>query len=88
MVWSRYLDSLAICVNNLRMALDCPIVLGGAVGGYLQEYLDDIRLRAGQINTFSGDGSYLHACHCRRDASAMGAALLQVDHFFTAGQRL
>lgn len=87
-VWSRYLDSLAICVNNLRMALDCPIVLGGEVGGYLEDYLEDIRLRAGQINTFSRDGSYVYPCICRRDASVMGAALLQTDRFFTAGQLL
>lgn len=83
-VWSRYLDSLSVCVNNLRMAFDCPIVLGGMVGGYLEDYLEDIRLRAGQINTFSRDGAYLYPCKCRRDASALGAALLQVDRFFTS----
>ncbi|MDL2207084.1 ROK family transcriptional regulator, partial [Eubacteriales bacterium OttesenSCG-928-N13] len=28
-VWDAYLDALAIAVNNLRMAFDCPVVLGG-----------------------------------------------------------
>ncbi len=82
LLWHNYLDALAITVNNLRMAFDCPIVLGGQVGGYLKDFLDDIRLRAGRINTFGRDGSYLHTCKCRRNSSALGAALTHVDLFF------
>lgn len=81
-LWNNYLDALAISVNNLRMAFDCPIVLGGEAGGYLTDFLDAIRLRAGRINTFGRDGSYLHTCKCRRHASALGAALTHVDRFF------
>ncbi|MFQ9679073.1 MAG: ROK family protein [Ruthenibacterium lactatiformans] len=32
-VWDAYLDNVAVVVNNLRMMLDCDVILGGYVGG-------------------------------------------------------
>ena len=34
-VWDAYLDNVAVVVNNLRMMLDCDVILGGYVGRYM-----------------------------------------------------
>ena len=35
-------------------------------------------------NTFEADASYLKICRCRQEASAVGAALTQVEAFLQA----
>lgn len=74
-VWDQYLDHLALTVNNLSMLFDCPVILGGYVGEYIGEYMDQVRQRAGQLNTFEGNGDYLRVCSYKTEAIAAGAAL-------------
>ena len=38
-VWKEYLNNLAILISNLRMAYDMDIILGGEVGGYLDDHM-------------------------------------------------
>ena len=83
-LWGGYLDSLACAVNSLHMALDCTVVLGGYVGAYMTPYMDALRARAGARDTFGGDGAYLEPCRYRREASAVGAALLFVEPFLSS----
>lgn len=42
-IWDEYLDNLAIVVDNLRMCLDCEVVLGGYVGSYMEPYIGRFR---------------------------------------------
>ena len=80
-VWNDYLDSLAIAVTNLRMAFDCSIVLGGYVGGYLEEFMPELAKRVLQDNKFDLDTSYLKTGKYKFEASAYGATLGVVDSF-------
>ena len=80
-VFDSYLDYLAIAVNNLRMCFDCNIILGGNVGAYMADYLDLFRKKAIKLNPFENDGSFIHACHYRTEASAVGAAIYYIDQF-------
>ena len=80
-VFDSYLDYLAIAVNNLRMCFDCDIILGGNVGAYMADYLDLFRKKAIKLNPFENDGSFIHACHYRTEASAVGAAIYYIDQF-------
>lgn len=80
-VWEEYLRYLATAVNNLRMAFDCPIIAGGYVGGYLEEYGNKIRQLLSGRNTFEPDAEYFRFCRYKREASAMGAALMQIERF-------
>ena len=76
--WSKYLDYLAILISNLRMAYDMDIILGGDVGGILQEYMPLLGKKVMEYNKFEHDVSYLKNCSYKKEASAVGVA----KHFF------
>ncbi len=80
-VWDKYLDWLAIIVNNLRMTFDCDVIIGGYVGGFFELFEDDLRERLKLRNTFGADASYLIGCRYKLEASAMGAALEHIEMF-------
>jgi predicted NBD/HSP70 family sugar kinase len=79
--WELYLDNLAFMINNLRMMMDCKVIVGGYVGGFIESYLEDLRSRLRLLDTFSDDGSYVEACTYRFEASALGAALLHIEAY-------
>jgi predicted NBD/HSP70 family sugar kinase len=79
--WENYLDYLATAVNNLRMTFDCSVIIGGYVGAYMEDYINDLQKRAADLNTFEEDGNYLRVCSYRTEAAAVGAALLHIGPF-------
>ncbi|WP_206107366.1 ROK family transcriptional regulator [Paenibacillus apii] len=82
-MWKEYLSYLAVAVNNLRMLFDCDVILGGYIGAYIEEYVVELRLLAAESNTFEPDGSYLKVCRNKREAAAVGAALLHIERFLS-----
>lgn len=72
--WEEYLENLAILISNLRMSYDTDIILGGEVGGYLQDHMVELGRKIFQYNLFDDDLSYLKNCSYRREASAVGVA--------------
>lgn len=80
-IWNEYLKNLAIVVDNLRMCYDCEVILGGYVGSNIEPYLPDIRKLAAEKNIFENDGSYIHACRYQHEASALGAAICQIEKY-------
>ena len=80
-VWREYLEHLAIAVNNLHMSFDCDVIVGGYVGAFLEEFGGRLRSLLEARNTFLPDASYLKFCRYRLEASAVGAALAQVEGF-------
>ncbi len=85
-IWDEYLDYLAVGVTNLRMIFDCRIVLGGYVGGYMEEFLPDLYRKVKLYNNFDADVSYLYAGKYKYNASAFGAALTFTDSILERGQ--
>lgn len=79
--WEEYLDNLAVAVNNLHMIFDCNVIVGGYVGTFLEEYGQSFSKRLESRNTFNADSSYLKYCKYRLEASAVGAALTQIERF-------
>lgn len=79
--WAIYTRYLAQACDMLRMAFDCPVVLGGYVGAYVEPWMDGIRTQAAKLNIFEGSGAYIHPCAYKQEASALGAALLHVERF-------
>ncbi len=73
-VWEEYLANLAILISNLRMSYDTDIILGGEVGGYLQDYMVELGRKIFKYNLFDDDLSYLKNCSYRKEASAVGVA--------------
>ena len=80
-IWSEYLDYLAIAVNNLRVLFDCSVIVGGYVGVFMEDYLDDLKSRAAKLSTFEDNADYLSVCIYKTEAIAAGAALNFIAKF-------
>ena len=37
--WAEYLQFLVLAINNVSVLLDCPIILGGYLGAYIENYI-------------------------------------------------
>jgi len=80
-IWNEYLYNLAQVINNLRMLYDCNIILGGYVGAYLDDFLDQIKEMVTMRNTYDSNGDYISICKYKSHATAVGAALQFIDEF-------
>ncbi|MCQ2507740.1 MAG: ROK family protein [Dorea sp.] len=73
-LWRTYLDNLAILITNLRMAYDTNILLGGDVGGFLEEHHLTLGEKLLKYNLFDRDISYIRYGKYKKEAPAIGAA--------------
>lgn len=80
-VWDRYTDYLAMAANNIHMMLDCDIIMGGYVGAYAEDYLQDICRKVSVRNTFEEDATFIKPCRYKNEAAALGAALQIIEEF-------
>lgn len=82
-LWETYLGHLARGIGNIRMALDCPIVLGGTLAQYLEPYLPSLRARLTADSPFGNapQAPDLRLCRYRSQATCIGAALHFVSGF-------
>lgn len=80
-IWDSYTSVLAVALNNIRMVLDCDIVLGGYVGSYAGPYLPDIWRKVSERNTFKEDQQFVKCCKYQVGAAALGAALEVIENF-------
>ena len=82
-VWEEYLYYLSVQVNNLRMTFDSRVIIGGYVGSFIEPYLEQLRAITASRNTFEEDASYVLTCRYKIEASALGAALQQIEAFIS-----
>ena len=75
------LHYLAIAVNNIHMAIDCDIVLGGFLSEYLERYIDTLRSYVAENSLFSKDGSYVQLSALKSYSVPLGAALFFIQSF-------
>lgn len=80
-LWDSYTGFLAVALNNIRMVLDCDIVLGGYVGSYVEPYLPDLWKKVSERNTFTEDVQFVKSCKYQVGAAALGAALEVIENF-------
>jgi len=80
-IWDEYLDYLSIAVHNIYMVFDIDIVIGGNLGIYINDYLDDLKLRVKKIDTYVDDVSFLKASTLKYEAPAIGAASFFIENF-------
>ena len=80
-IWNEYLKDLAIAVDNLRMCFDCEIVLGGYVGSSMEPYIQEFRNLVAEKDIFENSGDYVYVCQYQKEASALGAAIFQIEKF-------
>lgn len=80
-LWQDVLWHLAIGINNLRMALDCDVVLGGFLTQYMEPYLPEIKRLAARLNTFESNADYIKLCRYPKRAITLGVALHFIKEF-------
>lgn len=74
-LWDNMLRHLAIGVCNIRMALDCDVVLGGFLSEFLAPYLPRLKEYVAGITPFEDDTGYLQLSTLRRHTAPLGVAL-------------
>ena len=82
-VWSVYLEHLALAIRNVRVLLDCPIIIGGYVGAYIDKYLHDLKQLLDRYNSFDKNSDYVVACKYKTESIAAGAALSFIKEFLS-----
>ena len=80
-LWDDMLRHLAVGINNIRMALDCEVVLGGFLTQYIEPYIQRLREYVADYNTFEPDGGYLHLSRFKRHSVPLGVALHYIKEF-------
>lgn len=80
-IWHTYLEHLAIAVNNINMALDCDVIIGGYLGVWFEKYGAPFQAMLSSRNTFGKDISFLRPCAYKYEAAAVGAAMMHTDSF-------
>lgn len=82
-IWEDYLEHLAVGIHNIRMALDCRIVLGGTMSEHIAPYMLQLRKYVAQLDPFCGDteADYVSLGHFSGKGPLLGAALFYVRDF-------
>ena len=81
-LWEKYLDDLSLAVYNIRILFDGVVILGGYVGAYIGDYMEELNRRVDERNPFGDKAeNYLRACRYKIEAAAAGAAIFYVDDF-------
>lgn len=82
-LWDDVLHHLAIGINNIRMALDCDVVIGGKLTQYIEPFMPQLRHMAKEINTFEDNADYIRLCRYPKRASTLGVALHFIEDFIS-----
>lgn len=80
-LWEDYLTHLALGINNIRMALDCSVVLGGQMAEFIVPYLPRLKELVSECDPFSNNADYLRIDHSSGKGAILGAALYYVKEF-------
>lgn len=79
--WDTYTTYLAVALDNIRMVLDCDIVVGGYVGGCIGENIQEVYRKVAKRNIFEKRVAFIKPCTFKFEAAALGAALSVIEGF-------
>lgn len=78
--FDRYLSYLSIAIHNIRMLFDCPVIVGGYVGSYMEPYMEDLyRLIDKRMIFGSPARTYVFPCRYKQEVMAAGAAIQLIE---------
>ena len=81
-VWDTYLDDMALAVHNIRMFYDSEIILGGYVGSYIEEFIDELYRKVDALDVFGHYArEYVLPCKYKNEATAAGCAMQMLERF-------
>jgi predicted NBD/HSP70 family sugar kinase len=79
-LWFDMLRHLAIGINNINLALDCQVILGGLLSEYLEPWLPELKRYVSAGNPF-GEADFLSLSTLRRHIAPLGVALYFIREF-------
>ena len=82
-IWEDILLHLSIGIDNLRMAFDCSVILGGYMSRYLEPYLERLREMAAGRSPSETDGDYIRLGKYPSRAALMGVAWHFTNEFIS-----
>lgn len=80
-IWDDYMKHLAIGVHNIRMALDCRIVIGGTMSSYLVPHMPRLRRMVAACDPFCSECDYVSLAKYSGNGAPLGTALHFVKDF-------
>ena len=80
-MWDEYLDHLALAIHNLIMAFDYDLIIGGYLGQYIDDYMEELGEKIRKLDPYLKDMSFLKPAVYKYEASAVGAALIFIEKF-------
>lgn len=80
-LWKDVMEHLAIGINNIHMALDCDIVLGGFLSQYLEPYMPELKRMVAEKDTFEEGAEYVKLGRYPRKANMMGVAWYYIKKY-------
>ena len=79
-LWGDMLRHLAIGINNIHMALDCDVILGGYLSGYIEDWFPELQ-RHVAAGSLGGGAESVHLSLLRPHSSVLGAACHFIQEF-------
>lgn len=79
--WEVYLENLALACHNLLQVYDLPIILGGYLGEYIEEYIPKLEKKVTAYDSYIVGHSMLLAPKQKIMAAAIGAAGQFIEQF-------
>ena len=81
-LFDEYLGYLALAINNIRMVIDCKVILGGFLQSYLTEdHFRQLEKLTKEQSPFDSTNFSFQKSVYGKDAAARGAALVLINDF-------
>lgn len=80
-IWDGILEYLAQAICNIRMVVDCDIVIGGSVSGQLGPYLDRLKELLEEKNPFENNSDFLRLGKLLKNDDLTGGARYFIRDF-------
>ena len=79
--WEDYSSHLITAIHNVRMVLDCDVVLGGYQAKFLELHLPELKSRLAEVNPFDSSTDYLRIAKDPESSSTLGVSLYFIRDF-------
>lgn len=80
--WNQYLNNLAILITNMKMVQDTDIIVGGEVGMYMGEYVDELMEKVQEYDMFARNIDYVFTCDVQKHVCAIGAGWIALQRHY------
>lgn len=83
-IWQYYLKILSLTIYNIRVLFDCDVIIGGDVGGYMEEFMEELYPLVDARNPFTETDwarDYVLPSKYKTEPTAAGAALQFINEY-------